>query len=40
MDTICGHVDRHAGSDSVALVAAGCAPLTYEGLGRQLRYVG
>lgn len=40
MDTIRGHVSRHARSQQVALVAAGCAPLTYEGLGRQIRYVG
>ena len=42
MDTICGQMDRHAGQNSrtVALLAVGRAPLTYEGLGRQVRYVG
>jgi acyl-CoA synthetase (AMP-forming)/AMP-acid ligase II len=40
MGTIRGHVVRHTGSDSVALVAAGYTPLTYERLGRQIRYVG
>ncbi|RVB78743.1 MULTISPECIES: non-ribosomal peptide synthetase [unclassified Mesorhizobium] len=42
MDTIRGHVDRHAGHNpqSVAVLAAGRPPLTYEGLGRQIHYVG
>lgn len=42
MDTIRDHVDRHAGqnSQSSALVAARRSPLTYEGLGRHIRYVG
>ncbi len=42
MDTIRGHVDRHAGqnSQSLAVVATGRSPLTYEGLGRHIRYVG
>ncbi|MBZ9845110.1 non-ribosomal peptide synthetase [Mesorhizobium sp. CA5] len=42
MDTIRGHVDRHAGQNSrtVALLAAGRAPLTYQGLALKIRRIG
>ncbi|CCV10740.1 conserved hypothetical protein [Mesorhizobium sp. STM 4661] len=42
METIRGHVDRHAeqNAESVAILAAGRLPLTYGALGSQIRYVG